>query len=142
MARGLSFLQRFRHVVTPPGRPSQAVGVPESGDALEGELGPVLDQLEPVADQAAAIEAEAREEARRLREDAAREAASIVADARARADGERAQASSQRRASAQHRVAEARTAAEREAERIGSIREERVEELVSEVLECVWRSGA
>ena len=57
MARVPSFLQRFRRVLAPPGRPAEAVGVPASGDELEGELGPVLEQLDPVGAQAAEIEA-------------------------------------------------------------------------------------
>jgi len=39
VTRAGSFLDRFRRLVAPPGRPSEAVGVPASGEDLEAELG-------------------------------------------------------------------------------------------------------
>ena len=58
-----SFLQRFRRVLAAR-TAREAVGVPASGDELEGELGPVLEQLDSVGAQAAEIEARAHEQAR------------------------------------------------------------------------------
>jgi F0F1-type ATP synthase membrane subunit b/b' len=136
-----SFLQRFRRVLAPPGRPAEAVGVPAAGDELEGELGPVLEQLDTVSAQASEIEAEAQEQAR-LRHDAAvREAAAILAGARERADGVRARGAAEQRAQAANTIEAARSQAQREVERIASMREQRVGQLVDEVLECVRRSG-
>ncbi|MGZ6709695.1 MAG: hypothetical protein ACXVFN_22485 [Solirubrobacteraceae bacterium] len=141
MAHMPSFLQRFGRVLAPPGRPAEAVGVPASGDELEGELGPVLEQLDPVGAQASEIEAEAQERAR-LRHDAAvREAAAILAEARERADGERARGAAEQRASAAATMQAARSQAAREVERIAAMREQRVVQLVDEVMECVRRSG-
>ncbi|MGZ4279652.1 MAG: hypothetical protein ACXVVU_23640 [Solirubrobacteraceae bacterium] len=140
MPRVPSFLQRFRRVLAPPGRPAEAVGVPASGDELEGELGPVLDQLDPVGEQASEIEAAAREQARHRHDDAMREAAAILAEAQVRGDGERARAAAGQRAAAASRMDAARAASEHEVERIRMVRDERVERLVDEVVECVRRS--
>lgn len=115
--------------------------MPAAGDELEGELGPVLEQLDPVGAQASEIEAEAREQARLRHEAAAREAAAILAEARVRADGERARAAAHERAAASSRVGATRAEAQREVERIAAMREQHVERLVHEVVECVRRSG-
>ena len=136
-----SFLQRFRRVFAPPGRPAEAVGVPASGDELEGELLPVLEQLDPVGAEASEIEVQAREQARRTREDAVREAAACLAEAQMRAGGERARAAAEQRVAGEGRIAATRAETEREAGRIRALRDARVEELVGEVLECVRRSG-
>ena len=141
MAR-VSLLQRFRRVLAPPGRPAEAVGVPSAGDELEGELGPVLVQLDPIGAQASEIEAEAHEQARLRREAAVREAAAILAEAQVRADGERARAAAQERRAGAARMAAVRAESQREAERIASLREPRVGQLVDEVMECVRHSGA
>jgi hypothetical protein len=60
-----SLLKRFRRILTPPGRPAEALGVPASGTEVEGELAPVLAGLEPIGDEASAIEEQARERAAR-----------------------------------------------------------------------------
>ena len=135
-----SFLRRFGRDLAPPGRPAEAVGVPSSGDELEGELGPVLEQLDPVGEQASEIEAAAREQARHRHDDAMREAAAILAEAQVRGDGERARAAAGQRAEAASRMDAARAASEHEVERIRMVRDERVERLVDEVVECVRRS--
>jgi hypothetical protein len=142
VARVPSFLQRFRRVLAPPGRPAEAVGVPASGDELEGELGPVLEQLDAVGAQASQIEADANDQARLRREAAVREAAAILAEGQVRADGERARAAAEQRGAAASRMDATRAESEREVERIAALREQRVEQLVDEVLECVRRSGA
>ena len=136
-----SFLQRFRRVLAPPGRPAEAVGVPASGQELEGELGPVLEQLDSVGAQAAEIEARAHEQAGSRRDQAVREAAAILTEAQVRADGERARAAAQQQAAATARMQATRADAARESERIAAMRAERVEQLAAEVLECVRRSG-
>jgi vacuolar-type H+-ATPase subunit H len=136
-----SFLQRFRRLVTPPGRPAEAVGVPASGDELAGELGPVLEQLDTVGAEASDIEQRAREQARRRRDEAAREAAAILAEAHVRADAERARAAAEQRASGQRSAAAARADAAREVERIRAMRDDRVEQLVDEVVECARLSA-
>lgn len=141
MPRVPSFLQRFRRVLAPPGRPAEAVGVPASGQELEGELGPVLEQLDSAGAQAAEIEARAHEQAGSRRDQAARDAAAILAEAQVRADGERARAAAHQQATAAARKRTTRADAERESERIAAMRQERVEQLVDEVLECVRRSG-
>jgi hypothetical protein len=139
--RGPSFLQRFRRIIAPPGPPVDAVGVPASGEELEGELGPLLDQLDAVDADASEIEAQAREQAARRRDEAAREAAAILAEAQVRADAVHARAASERRMAAQPRITAASTEAESQARRIAAVREQRIERLVGEVLECVRRSG-
>jgi hypothetical protein len=136
-----SFLQRFRRLLTPPGRPAEAVGVPASGDELEGELGPVLAQLDTVGTEAADIEQRAREQARGRRDEAAREEAAILAEAQVRADAERARAAAERRAYGQRSAAAARADAAREVDRIRAMRDERVEQLVNEVVQCTRLSG-
>jgi hypothetical protein len=141
VARVPSFLQRFRRVLAPPGRPAEAVGVPASGQELEGELGPVLEQLDSVGAQAAEIEACAHEQAGNRRDQAAQDAAAIVAEAQVRGDGERARAAAHQQAAAAARTQATRVDAERESERIAAMRTERVEQIIDEVLECVRRSG-
>ena len=134
-------LRRFRKLVAPPGRPASALGIPASGDDLEAELAPLLAGLERVEDEARDIRARAREEADRRRDRAVREAATIVERARATADVERARAASAARAEADAGAATARETAAREVARIRALREERLDELVPEVIECVRRSG-
>ncbi|MGZ4271797.1 MAG: hypothetical protein ACXVSX_21650 [Solirubrobacteraceae bacterium] len=100
----------------------------------------MLDQLDPVGEQASEIEAAAREQARHRHDDAMREAAAILAEAQVRGDGERARAAAGQRAAAASRMDAARAASEHEVERIRMVRDERVERLVDEVVECVRRS--
>jgi hypothetical protein len=138
----VSLLQRFRRVLAPPGRPAEAVGVPSAGDELEGELGPVLERLDPVGEQASEIEAEAHEQALLRHEAAVREAAAILAEAQEHADGERARAAAHESTAAAGRMAAVRAESQREAERIAALREQRVAQLVDEVMECVRHSGA
>ena len=141
MARFPGFLDRFRGLLASPGRPSEAVGVPASGEDLEAELGPLLGELDAVGAEAARIEEAAREEAGRRREDGLREAAAILDEARGRADAERARAASARRDAADRDGRRARDEAGREVERIMNAREERLAGLLAEVLECVRRTG-
>jgi hypothetical protein len=141
VSRFPSFLDRFRRLLAPPGRPAQALGVPASGQDLEAELGPVLGALDTVSEQASEIRQQAHERAGRLRQDAAREAAVLLEQARGHADAERARAAAEQRAQAQRDGAEARAAAQREAEQIRGRGEERVAVVLAEVLECVRRSG-
>lgn len=115
--------------------------MPASGQELEGELGPVLEQLDSVGAQAAEIEACAHEQAGNRRDQAAQDAAAIVAEAQVRGDGERARAAAHRQAAAAARMQATGVDAERDSERIAAMRTERVEQIVDEVLECVRRSG-
>lgn len=141
MPRVPSFLQRFRRVSAPPGRAAEALGVPASGDELGGELEPVLTRLDNVDAEASELERQARERADRAREDAVREAAAIVAEARVTADAQRARAAAELRLDAERGAAATSAEAAREVRRIEALREERVAELVGEVVECVRRSG-
>jgi hypothetical protein len=134
------FLDRFRRRLGPPGRPSEAVGVPTSGDDLESEIAPLLDRLEEVGREAAAIRDEGRRQAERRREAGLREAAAILQEARERADAVRARAALELRDEAERNGRVAREEARREVERLARIREERLAEMLARVLECVRRS--
>jgi hypothetical protein len=141
MARSPTLLDRFRRMLIPPGRPSDALGVPASGEDTEAEFAPLLERLDGVDDEAAAIEAAGRDDARRIREDAEREAAAILGRAHALAVDERARAAASRRAAAAERAERAGAEARREVERLRMKREPAVSELVEEVVECVRRSS-
>jgi flagellar biosynthesis/type III secretory pathway protein FliH len=136
-----SFLDRFRRLLAPPGRPGEALGVPAAGDDLHGELEPLFEQLDTVDAQAQEIERDAIAQAQERHAHAQAQADAILEQARRRAEEERARAALEQRAEVQRRTVEMHEAARREAERIGAVREDRVTELVSEVLECVRRSG-
>jgi hypothetical protein len=138
-----SFLDRFRRLLAPPGRPGEALGVPAAGDDLRGELEPLFEQLDTVDAQAQEIERDAIAQAREAHAQAQAQAqvGAILEQAHHRAEEERARAAHEQRAEVQRRTVEMHEAARREAERIGAVREDRVAELVSEVLECVRRSG-
>jgi hypothetical protein len=141
MARSPTLLDRFRRMLIPPGRPSDALGVPASGEDAEAELAPLFERLDGVDDEAAAIEAAGREDARRIRDDAERQAQDVLVRARAQAEDERARAAASRRAEAAERAERARADARREVERLRTKREQAVSELVAEVVECVRRSS-
>ena len=81
MARFPGILDRFRHLLVPPGRPAEALGVPAAGDDVEAELGPLLGELDAVGAEAARIEGEARLEEERRRARGIREAAAILEEA-------------------------------------------------------------
>lgn len=136
-----SFLDRFRRLLAPPGRPGEALGVPAAGDDLRGELEPLFEQLDTVDAQAEEIERDAISQAQERHTQAQAQVGAILEQARHRAEEERARAAHKQRAEVQRRTVEMHEAARREAERIGAVREDRVAELVSEVLECVRRSG-
>ena len=140
MPRFLGFLDRFRRLVAPPGRPSEAVGVPSSGDDLVVELGPLLEQLDAIGAETGRIVDEAREEAGRRRERGLLESEAIVQEARASADVERARAAARVRAGVDGGARQA-LATDAELARLAEAREERLAGLVAEVLECVRRSG-
>jgi hypothetical protein len=59
-----SFLDRFRRLLAPPGRPGESLGVPAWGDDLSGELEPRFGELDTVDEQARGIERQALEQAR------------------------------------------------------------------------------
>ena len=61
MPRLPGFLDRLRRVVAPPGRPSDAVGVPASGDDLPAEIGPLLEQLDAIGAEGSRLVADAFE---------------------------------------------------------------------------------
>lgn len=136
-----SFLARFRRLLTPPGRPAEALGVPASGADLEGELAPLLGALDAVGEQADQIRRQAQQSAGRRRDEAAGEAKAVMEEARRRADDARAEAASEQQSEAERRGAAARAAAQREAELIRARGEERIANLLVEVLECVRHSG-
>jgi hypothetical protein len=133
-------LRRFQRLLTPPGRPASALGVPASGESLEGELQPLLTTLDEIDGEARAIVARAEDEAARRREAAAREAAAIVERARGSAAAEYERAVAAARAQRADRAG-AQAQADREVERIRSLSDERVGRLVSEVIECVRSHG-
>lgn len=135
------FLDRFRRLLAPAGRPSEALGVPASGADLEAELAPLLPELDRIDEEAQAIRAEARERVQRRGERASHDAAAILASARGDADAERTRSAAAARARTRERGEAAGSEAAREVERIHAVQDERVEQLVSEVLECIWRSG-
>jgi F0F1-type ATP synthase membrane subunit b/b' len=136
-----SFLDRFRRLLAPPGRPGEALGVPAAGDDLRGELEPLFEQLDTVDAQAQEIERDAIAQARERRAQAQAQVSAILDQARHRAEEERARAAHEQRAEVRRRTVEMHEASRRGAERIGAVRDERVAELVSEVLECVRHSG-
>ncbi len=115
--------------------------MPASGTELEGELEPVLERLDDVDAEASEIEAQATAEAERRREEAARKAEAILAEARVAAEAERARAAGELRTAAEHDAAAEREGAAREVERIEAVREERLAQLVGEVVACVLHSG-
>jgi hypothetical protein len=136
-----SFLDRFRRLLAPPGRPGEALGVPASADDLRGELEPLFEQLDEVDVRAQEIERDAIGQAEERRAQAQAQASAILEQARRRAEEERARAALQQRAEAERHTAKMHEASKRETERIRALREERVGELVTEVLTCVRRSG-
>jgi hypothetical protein len=135
-----SFLDRFRRLLAPPGRPGEALGVPASGDDLSGELEPLFGQLDAVGEQAREIERQALELAQQRRAQAQAQAAAILDQARGRADEERTRAALAQRAEVERRTVEMHAASRREVERIQITSADRIARLVSEVLECVRRS--
>jgi hypothetical protein len=141
MARSPTLLDRFRRMLIPPGRPSESLGVPASGDDAEAELAPLLASLEDVDAEAARIEAAGRADAQRIRDEGEREATAILERARASAAQVRARAAERERAAAAERAAQMRAAARREVERLRSAREVVVGQLVAEIVECVRRSS-
>ncbi len=92
MPRFGSILDRFRRLVAPPGRPAEAIGVPDSGAEVEAELAPVLGDLAGIDAEATRIEREAAARAADIRDGARRQAATIIAQARDQAPAERARA--------------------------------------------------
>lgn len=141
MPRFPGILDRFRRLLTPPGRPAEALGVPAAGDDVEPELGPLLGELDTIGAEASRIEEEARLEAERRREHAIHEAAAILEYARGRADAERARAASRRADDAGQEAVAAHSEARREAQRISAGVEGRLAQAIAEVLECVRSSG-
>ena len=135
------FLNRFRGLLAPPGRPSEAVGVPASGEDAEKELRDLLAELEVIGAEADRIVNEARDVAGRRHENGLREAEAILQEARGRAETARARAASERRDAAERDGRGPRKAAAREVDRIMRSSEERLAALVAEVLECVRHSG-
>jgi len=141
VARAGSFLSRFRRLVAPPGRPSEALGVPASGEDVEAELAPLLAEADQIDDLAAQIEAAARAQAQRVRDHAQRDAAAILATARDRADAERVRAAAAIRAQGRRDAERVHEAAQAEAARIRAGGEEALAELLSTVVACVRDSG-
>lgn len=136
-----SFLDRFRRLLAPPGRPGEALGVPASGDDLSGELEPLFGELDAVDEQAREIELQSLDRAQQRRAQAQTQAAAILEQARGVAEQERARAALDQRAEVERRTVEMHETSTREAERIRAASADRVPELVSEVLECVRRGG-
>lgn len=136
-----SFLDRFRRLLAPPGRPGEALGVPASGEDLRGELEPLFGQLDAVDVQAQSIEREALEQAEQRGAQARAQATAILEQARRGAEEERARAALDQRAAVERDTVELHEASRLEAERIRAASGDRVAELVSEVLACVRRSG-
>lgn len=137
----MTILDRFRRMLAPPGRPAEALGVPDSGDDLSAELAPVLARLDGVDAEVARIAERAEADAQDRRAQAERETAAILADAQARAADARAGAAAESRARARARVEALGVDARREVERIRAGRHGAVEPLVAEVVECVRRTG-
>jgi hypothetical protein len=135
-----SFLDRFRRLLAPPGRPGEALGVPASGDDLSGELESLFGRLDAVGEQAGEIEGQALELAQQRRAEAQAQAAAILDQARGRADEERARATLEQRAEVERRTVEMHASSRREVVRIGLAAADGVPKLVAEVLECVRRS--
>jgi hypothetical protein len=136
-----SFLDRFRRLLTPPGRPGEALGLPASGEDQSAELEPLFGELDAVDEQAREIERQALEQTQQRRAGAQAQAAAILEQARSRAERERARAAFEQRAEVERRAVEMHEASSREAERVRVASADRVPELVSEVLECVRRRG-
>lgn len=140
MPRFPDFLERFRRLVTPPGRPAEALGVPTAGEELEAELRPLFAELDGIEAEAEAIRAEARRGASRRLDAAAEEAAAVVAEARERAAGERARASARRLQDARRAGEVDAASGRREAERIRERGRQRIPDLVEELIACVRRA--
>jgi F0F1-type ATP synthase membrane subunit b/b' len=136
-----SFLDRFRRLLAPPGRPGEALGVPASSQDLSGELEPLFEQLDAVDVQAQEIERTAIGQAEERRAHAQAQATAILEQARRRADEERAHAALEQRTEVERQTIKMHEASRREVERIRAACGDRVPELVSEVLACVRRSG-
>ena len=137
----MTILDRFRRMLVPPGRPGEALGVPDSGAELTAELDPVLSQLDDVEVEAAKIGQDAEQDARARRAEGERESAAILAEARTRAAAARAEAASEARARARARVEDMEADARRDAERIRAQQDAVVAQLVTEVMECVRQTG-
>jgi len=137
----MTILDRFRRMLVPPGRPGEALGVPDAGAELGVELDPVLSQLDGIDVEAAEIADDAEADAHARRAEAERDVAAILAEAGRRALAARAAAAEEARARARQRVDVLEAEARREAGRIGAQRDERVAALVTEVVECVRRTG-
>jgi hypothetical protein len=137
----MTILDRFRRMLVPPGRPGEALGVPDSGEDLGAELAPVLSQLDKVDVEAATVLEQAEADARARQAQAERECAAILDEARTRAAAARAEAAAGCRARARVREDAIDADARREVERIQAEREGAVAELVAEVVECVRRTG-
>jgi len=136
-----SFLDRFRRLIAPPGRPGEALGVPASGEDLQGELGPLFEQLDAVASQAQEIQREAAAEVAQRHARAQEQASAILERARGHAEEERTRAELEQRAEVKKQAVELQEGSRREAQRIRAASADRVPELLSEVLGCVRRNG-
>jgi vacuolar-type H+-ATPase subunit H len=136
-----SFLDRFRRLIAPPGRPGEALGVPASGEDLHGELGPLFEQLNAVASQVHEIEREAAAEVEQRRARAHEQATAILERARGHAEEERTRAELEQQDEVKKQAVALQEESSREAQRIRDASADRVPELLSEVLGCVRRSG-
>lgn len=132
---------RFRWLLTPPGRPGEALGVPASGEDVRAEIAPLLSELDRTTADAQAIVAAAAEGAR-SRQAAGRERAhACVEQANSDARRLRAQAVAAARRDGARRAAEQQSAAEAEVRRIEAVSEQRVTDLAGEVIACVRRAA-
>jgi len=137
----LALRDRFRWLLSPPGRPGEALGVPASGEDVRSEVESLLGGLDRATADARAIVAAAEEEAERRRATGRERARVLVEQARREAVPTRTRAVAAARAEGERRAAAERAAAAREVRRIEAVCELRVGELAEEVVACVRRGG-
>jgi F0F1-type ATP synthase membrane subunit b/b' len=115
--------------------------VPASGEDLQGELGPLFEQLDAVASEAQEIEREAAAEVEQRHARAQVQATAILERARGHAEEERTRTELEQRDEVKMQAVRLQEESRREAQRIGAASADRMPELLSEVLGCVRRSG-
>jgi hypothetical protein len=132
----LDRLRRFRPIGSPGG--AGPVGVPvDHRSGVPAELVPVFDALDDVIAECREIRARSEEEAAELIDSAQREAAGLVASAAARAAAERAEAAAAIRAGEDAVAERDRATATAEAETLIRRGRERIDELVTLILDRV-----
>jgi vacuolar-type H+-ATPase subunit H len=131
-------LRRFRRAWAPPGPALTRVAPPVDVTArLREEIGPLLARIAECQERAGAIEKEAEEKAKEALEAASREATGKIQDAEKRASSVRAEAAAKEQEAVSREIQSALDSARKEVQRIEALSQERLPQLVEQIVDCV-----